>query len=148
GRPSQSVVDGDHIRPKDGSAGLVVLLIKEELGVATRIAVGVHKKQFFKWRVDCREHLQLPAVKAAGGVAAAYLIGIDALNLKGSQKRLAFIGHLVVATQVPDLDRQRATQMTQGTNGDIERGEKAVPAAGDDNPSAAITLFRVYRNGR
>src|SRR5262245_21453430 len=37
--------------------------------------------------------------------------------------------------------------MTQSANGDIERGEKTVPATSDDNASAAVTRLRVRRNG-
>src|SRR5436309_4228679 len=48
GWPPEALIDDLDIGPKDGARGLIVLLLKKELGVTAWIAVGVQKKELFE----------------------------------------------------------------------------------------------------
>jgi hypothetical protein len=145
--PLGRVVRGVDIRPKNSSPRAVVFELEEELGVAAGIRVSVEEKDFLEGTVKGRKHLQPAAIQAARRMAAADLVGINALDLAAGQDRLSLGAHIALAAEVPNLDRQTTAEVAQGLDGYIEAGKTAGAAGAQDHAAALVGPLGVRRNG-
>ena len=146
-RPIQPIVDPHEVRPEDRPTSLVVFSIKKEFGIATGIAVRIQKQEFFKRRVQSGEDLELPPIQATRGMVLSQGIRINKFDVKRLQQGLTFFRHLPFAAKVPHLNWQRAAQVTQSADRDVERSKKSLPVSNDDNTASTVTPLGIRRNG-
>src|SRR2546430_3908302 len=103
------------IGPENGTRIFELFGFKQELWIHYRNIIRVQKQHFAKWRMQNRVRFQFPASENASGAGFSDSESVDTVHAQGFEQCFHMGTHLL-PPKIPELNRQRAAQVTQHVN--------------------------------